>query len=51
VVTVAPKLVGGLPVIDSGSLQSNAFLSLDDVYYQKLGKDLILWARPDWGKS
>ena len=51
VVTVAPKLVGGLPVIDSGSLQSNAFLSLDDVYYQKLGKDLILWARPGWGKS
>ena len=51
VVTVAPKLVGGLSVIDTGSFQSNAFLHLEDVHYQKLGKDLIIWARPDWGKS
>jgi 3,4-dihydroxy 2-butanone 4-phosphate synthase/GTP cyclohydrolase II len=51
VVTVAPKLVGGLSVIEAGSFQSNAFLHLDDVHYQKLGRDLIIWARPDWGKS
>jgi riboflavin-specific deaminase-like protein len=51
VVTVAPKLVGGLSVIDTGCFQPNAFLHLDDVHYQKLGKDLIIWARPDWGKS
>lgn len=51
VVTVAPKLTGGLPVIDSRSFRSNDYLQLDDVHYQKIGKDLILWARPQWGAS
>ncbi|MBW2444176.1 MAG: RibD family protein [Deltaproteobacteria bacterium] len=51
VVTVAPKLVGGLPVLDTHSYRSKAYLQLDDVHYQKIGKDLILWARPQWGAS
>jgi 3,4-dihydroxy 2-butanone 4-phosphate synthase/GTP cyclohydrolase II len=51
VVTVAPKLVGGLSVIDTGSFQSDGFLQLADAHHQRLGKDLIIWARPDWGKS
>lgn len=50
VVTVAPKLVGGLPVIDTSSFQSHSFLQLDDVHYQKLGRDMILWARPYWSE-
>ena len=49
VVTVAPKLVGGLPVIDTRSFKSKAYLQLDDVHYQKIGRDLILLARPQWG--
>ena len=51
VVTVAPKLVGGLSVIDTGSFESTASLQLDDAHYQRLGKDLIIWARPNWGES
>ncbi|MEJ2282064.1 MAG: RibD family protein [Desulfobacterales bacterium] len=51
VVTVAPKLVGGLSVIDTGSFDSTASLQLDDEHYQRLGKDLIIWARPNWGET
>jgi riboflavin-specific deaminase-like protein len=48
VVTISPKLVGGFPVIDSGSFKAASFIQLKDVHYQKLGEDLIIWARPDW---
>ena len=48
VVTIAPKLVGGLPVIDSGSFKSNEHLQLGEVHLQTLGNDFIVWARPDW---
>jgi len=51
VVTVALKLVGGLSVIDTGSFDSTASLQLDDAHYQRLGKDLIIWARPNWGQT
>jgi riboflavin-specific deaminase-like protein len=50
VVTVAPKIVGGLSVIDTYSFQSAAFLQLKDVHYQRLEDDLIIWARPNWGE-
>jgi GTP cyclohydrolase II len=48
IVTVSPRFVGGLPVIDSDGLQSNPNLKLTDVSYQHLGDDLIIWARPRW---
>ena len=51
VVTVAPKLVGGLPVINTGSFQSKEFLQLSDVHLQMLGNDFIIWARPGWNES
>lgn len=51
VVTVSPKFVGGLPVIDTSSFQSTSFLQLEDAHYQTLGEDLIIWARPNWGES
>jgi 3,4-dihydroxy 2-butanone 4-phosphate synthase/GTP cyclohydrolase II len=51
VVTVAPKLVGGLPVIETGSLQSDRILQLGDAHLQTLGNDFIIWARPDWNGS
>lgn len=50
VITVSPKLVGGLSVIDTHSFQSTSFLQLEDVHYQKLEDDLIIWAQPGWSK-
>jgi len=48
VVTLAPRFVGGLPVIDSGGLKFDSHLDLDEVNYRHAGEDLIIWARPKW---
>ena len=48
IITVSPRLVGGLPVIDSNGLNLNSNLMLGHMSYQRLGNDLILWTRPDW---
>lgn len=48
VITVSPKLVGGLPVIDALGFKNASSLELSDVHYQLLGGDLVVWARPDW---
>jgi 3,4-dihydroxy 2-butanone 4-phosphate synthase/GTP cyclohydrolase II len=48
IITVSPRLVGGLPVIDSSELNLNSNLMLGHVSYQRLGNDLILWTRPEW---
>jgi len=48
IVTVSPKLVGGLPVIDSDGLQSRSHLKLSEVSYRHSGDDLIIWASPAW---
>ena len=48
IITVSPKLVGGLQVIESEGLKSEPNLILDQISYQQLGDDLIIWARPVW---
>ena len=51
VITVSPKLVGGLQVIDSEGLKTKPNLVLDQISYQQLGDDLIMWARPVWNEK
>jgi 3,4-dihydroxy 2-butanone 4-phosphate synthase/GTP cyclohydrolase II len=48
IITVSPRLVGGLTVIDSNELNLGTNLALGHVSYQRLGNDLIIWTRPDW---
>ena len=48
IITVSPRLVGGLQVIDTNGLNLNTKLMLGDVSYQRFGNDLIIWTRPDW---
>lgn len=48
VVTVSPRILGGLPVIDSAGLQAETHLELVEVSYRQLGQDLIIWGRPAW---
>jgi 3,4-dihydroxy 2-butanone 4-phosphate synthase/GTP cyclohydrolase II len=48
IITVAPRLVGGLSVIDPGEMKFGSDLRLGQVSYQRLGDDLIIWARPGW---
>jgi riboflavin-specific deaminase-like protein len=48
IITIAPRLVGGLPVLDRPAAVDGSLLSLDSVSYQSCGPDIILWARPQW---
>jgi 3,4-dihydroxy 2-butanone 4-phosphate synthase/GTP cyclohydrolase II len=47
-ITISPRLLGGLPAIDAAGSRSAIDLPLDNARYQNLGRDLILWARPQW---
>lgn len=49
IITIAPHLVGGLPVLDSHAADGS-LLQLNSVSYQSCGPDLILWAQPHWQK-
>ena len=46
IVTIAPKLIGGLQVLAAPTNGAKAFMPLTGVRYARLGDDLILWARP-----
>lgn len=51
IVTISPKLIGGLNAIDRRSLLVHPFLAMDQVDYQPVGEDMILFARPRWEPS
>jgi 3,4-dihydroxy 2-butanone 4-phosphate synthase/GTP cyclohydrolase II len=48
VVTVSPRFVGGLSVINSNGMHFESNLELTGVSYKSMGDDLIIWARPKW---
>lgn len=48
IVTVSPRFVGGLSVINSNGMQFENNLELTEVCYRSMGDDLIIWARPRW---
>lgn len=48
VVTISPRYVGGLPVMDSESLHPGVRLELTEVSYRLSGDDLVIWGRPVW---
>ncbi len=48
IITIAPRLVGGLPVLDRPAVGNGSLLHLRSVTYQICGPDIILWAQPQW---
>ena len=48
VITIAPFLVGGLQVLGS---HASPRIGLLDPAFERLGDDMVLWARPDWNGS
>jgi riboflavin-specific deaminase-like protein len=48
VVTISPKLLGGLQVVESLGGKKVSMLNLKQTHYERLGDDLILWATPQW---
>lgn len=51
IITIAPRLVGGLPVLDRPAEGNGSLLHLDSVTYQGCGPDIVLWAQPRWQDS
>jgi len=51
VITISPQLRGGLPVIERSAFNGGLDVQLDGAFYQSLGRDLILWARPEWAAA
>jgi diaminohydroxyphosphoribosylaminopyrimidine deaminase / 5-amino-6-(5-phosphoribosylamino)uracil reductase len=48
IITIAPRLVGGLAVLDRPAVCNGSLLHLNPVSYQACGPDLMLWAQPQW---
>ena len=48
IITIAPRLVGGLPVLDRPAVNNGSLLHLRSVTYQACGPDIVLWAQPQW---
>jgi GTP cyclohydrolase II len=49
VVTLSPTIIGGLRVLrDSGTEANPVYPSFEQVHYQRLGDDIVLWGRPKW---
>lgn len=48
IITISPKLIGGLQVVAAPIDNSSNTLHLTGMHYHQLNGDLILWARPQW---
>lgn len=51
IITIAPRLVGGLPVLERPAARNGTSLILREVAFEPCGPDLILWAQPEWRES
>ena len=51
IITIAPGLLGGLPVLGRPAARNGTLLRLDDVSYQSCGPDMIVWAQPHWQQA
>jgi len=48
IVTISPRFLGGLPVIDAAAPEPALDMQLHRPFYQVLGRDLVIWDRPQW---
>ena len=48
VVTISPRFVGGLSVLNANGMHFDTNLELTEVSYRSMGEDLIIWAQPIW---
>jgi riboflavin-specific deaminase-like protein len=51
IITIAPKLVGGLQVMTAPPNGTQTAMALTAIRYQQLENDLVLWGRPQWRSS
>lgn len=51
IITISPKLLGGLPVVDQRGIGIKPYLPMNQIDYQRLGDDMVLWAVPEWNSG
>jgi len=51
IITIAPRMVGGLPVFEQGAFPEPPLQAFSSVAYQQLGVDLIIWGTPAWAAA
>lgn len=48
IITISPMFIGGLQVLSAASPNQLPPLGLTGIHHQRLGDDLVLWAKPVW---
>jgi riboflavin-specific deaminase-like protein len=48
IITISPQILGGLPVIDRPGPGAIPAVDFGAPAYQTFGRDLVIWARPEW---
>jgi len=51
IITISPKFIGGLQVIESRNGDLFSKLNLTGISYETLGKDIVVWASPVWTRT
>ena len=51
IITISPRLVGGLPVLGRSLSVGGSYPLLSHVSYHFCGPDIVLWAQPLWNKT
>ena len=51
IITISPKFIGGLQVIETRDGDLYSKLKLTGINYETLGQDVIVWAKPNWKQT
>jgi len=51
IITITPRLIGGLPVVGRSLSMAGKYPSLSQFSHHLSGPDIILWAQPQWQQS
>lgn len=51
IITISPRLVGGLPVLGRSLEKDGSYPSLKHVSYMQCGPDIVIWAQPHWHET
>lgn len=51
IITISPKFIGGLQVVEAFDGDHFAKLKLTGINYEPMGQDLIVWATPVWTRT
>ncbi len=51
IITIAPRLVGGLPLLNRPIVRNGSLLHLQNVSYHPCGEDVLVWGQPYWQET